>query len=184
MSAIQDVYAEKMQKSIEVLKANLSTVRAGRANAALLDRVSAEYYGTPTPLKNLANITAPDARTLMISPFDPSCIKEIEKAINLAELGVNPSNDGKVIRLAMPQLTEERRKELTKVVKKMGEDIKVAIRNERRDANDKLKKMEKGGELTEDELKKETEHVQKKTDESIKTVDTMVAQKEKEILEV
>lgn len=184
MSAIQDIYAEKMQKSIEVLKANLSTVRAGRANAALLDRVSAEYYGTPTPLKNLANITVPDARTLMISPFDPSCIKEIEKAINLAELGVNPSNDGKVIRLAMPQLTEERRKELTKVVKKMGEDIKIAIRNERRDANDKLKKMEKNGELTEDELKKETEHVQKKTDESIKTVDAIVAQKEKEILEV
>lgn len=184
MSTIQDVYTEKMKKSIEVLKSNLSTVRAGRANAALLDRVTVDYYGSPTPLKNLSNITVTDPRTLMISPFDPKAISEIEKAINVENLGLNPSNDGKVIRLIIPQLTEERRKELTKVVKKMGEDIKVAIRNERRDANDRLKKMEKGGELTEDELKKETEHVQKKTDECIKEIDILISLKDKEILEV
>lgn len=184
MSAIQDVYTEKMKKSIEVLKSNLSTVRAGRANAALLDRVMVDYYGSPTPLKNLSNITVPDPRTLMISPFDPKAISEIEKAINKENMGLNPSNDGKIIRLIIPQLTEERRKELTKVVKKMGEDIKVAIRNERRDANDRLKKMEKSSELTEDELKKETEHVQKKTDECIKEIEALIALKDKEILEV
>lgn len=184
MSTIQDVYTEKMKKSIEVLKSNLSTVRAGRANAALLDRVTVDYYGSPTPLKNLSNITVTDPRTLMISPFDPKAISEIEKAINKENLGLNPSNDGKIIRLIIPQLTEERRKELTKVVKKMGEDIKVAIRNERRDANDRLKKMEKSSELTEDELKKETEHVQKKTDECIKEIEALIALKDKEILEV
>ena len=184
MSDVQETLKIKMEKTKSVLKEDLNTVRAGRANAALLDKVSVEYYGTPTPLKSLANVSVPDPRTLMIAPFDPKSISEIEKAINMANLGINPSNDGKVIRLVIPQVTEERRKELTKIVKKMGEDAKVAVRNERRDANEILKKQEKNGELTEDDLKKEMDDVQKKTDACIKEIDTIVADKEKEILEV
>jgi ribosome recycling factor len=175
---------EKMEKSIAVLKEDFNTVRAGRANPALLDKVSAEYYGTMTPLKSLATISVPDPRTLMISPFDVSCIGSIEKAINEANLGLNPSNDGKVIRLTIPQLTEERRKELTKTTKKMGEDAKVAVRNIRRDANEAAKKLEKDGELTEDDLKKGLDKIQKATDEYIKKIDDMIASKDKEILEV
>ena len=143
-----------------------------------------EYYGVPTPLKSLANISVPDPRTLMISPFDVTSVSAIEKAINEANIGLNPSNDGKVIRLIIPQLTEERRKELTKTVKKMGEEAKVALRNLRRDINDKVKKMEKDGELTEDDLKKGLEQVQKMTDDGVKKIDDMVAKKEKEVLEV
>ena len=173
-----------MRKSISVLKEELNTVRAGRANPALLDQIKVDYYGSPTPLKNISNISVPDPRTLMISPFDPKSIHDIEKAINVANLGINPSNDGKVIRLVIPAVTEERRKELIKVVKKYGEDTKVAIRNERRDVNDELKKQEKGGELTEDDLKKALDDVQKKTDKTIKDIDQIVADKEKEIMEV
>jgi ribosome recycling factor len=183
-SEIQTKFHEKMEKSVSILKENLNTVRAGRANPALLDKVSVEYYGTPTPLKSIANISVPDPRSLLIAPFDPKSIHDIEKAIGAADIGINPANDGKVIRLQIPSLTEERRKELTKLVKKFGEDAKVAIRNERRDANDHLKKLEKDGELTEDDLKSEEKDVQKKTDDTIKQIDEIVASKEKEILEV
>lgn len=175
---------ERIAKSISVLKNDLNTVRAGRANPALLDKVMVDYYGSPTPLKNLSNVSVPDPRTLMISPFDPSIITEVEKAIGIAEIGITPSNDGKVIRLAIPQLTEERRKELTKSTKKMGEEAKVAIRNLRREANDALKKQEKDGELTEDDLKKELDLVQKATDKAVKDIDSIIAAKDKEILEV
>ncbi|MBQ3107917.1 MAG: ribosome recycling factor, partial [Firmicutes bacterium] len=157
-------FATKMEKTKAVLKEDLNTVRAGRANPALLDKVMVMYYGVPSPLRNLANISVPDPRTLLISPFDPKSISEIEKGINLANIGINPTNDGKVVRLVIPQVTEERRKELNKTVKKMGEDAKVAIRNLRRDINDALKKQEKDGELTEDDLKKALDDVQKKTD--------------------
>ena len=181
---VQQVLDDKMKKSVSVLKEELNTVRAGRANPALLDKILVEYYGSPTPLKNISNISVPDPRTLMISPFDPKSIHEIEKAINIANLGINPSNDGKVIRLMSPVVTEERRKELIKVIKKYGEDAKVAIRNERRDANEELKKQEKSGELTEDDLKKSLDDVQKKTDKIMKDIDQIVADKEKEIMEV
>lgn len=181
---VQKILEEKMKKSISVLKDELNTVRAGRANPALLDKIQVDYYGSPTPLKNISNISIPDPRTLMISPFDPKSIHDIEKAINVANLGINPSNDGKVIRLVIPPVTEERRKELIKVVKKYGEDAKVAVRNERRDANDELKKQEKSGELTEDDLKKALDDVQKKTDKCIKDIDQIIADKEKEIMEV
>jgi ribosome recycling factor len=181
---VQQVLDEKMKKSISVLKEELNTVRAGRANPALLDKVMVEYYGSPTPLKNISNISVPDPRSLMISPFDPKSIHDIEKAINVANLGINPSNDGKVIRLLIPAVTEERRKDLLKVIKKYGEDAKVAVRNERRDANDELKRQEKGGELTEDDLKKALDDIQKKTDKTIKDIDQIVAEKEKEIMEV
>ncbi len=175
---------ERSKKSLAFLKEDLNTVRAGRANAALLDKVMVDYYGSPTPLKNLANISVPDPRTLLITPFDPKSVHEIEKAINIANIGINPSNDGKCVRLVIPQVTEERRKELTKTVKKMGEDSKVAIRNLRREANDELKKKEKNNEITEDDLKKALDEVQKATDKTIKEIDEIVATKEKEILEV
>ena len=181
---IQEVLDEKIAKTISVLKDDLNTVRAGRANAALLDKVTVNYYGTPTPLKNISNISVPDPRTLVISPFDPKSIGDIEKAINVANLGINPANDGKLIRLVIPQVTEERRKELTKLVKKMGEDSKVAVRNIRRDANEVLKKQEKASEITEDDLKKELDVAQKKADKAIKDIDDITAAKEKEILEV
>lgn len=184
MENVKKNYSEKIEKTLSVLKEDLNTVRAGRANPAILDKISVEYYGVPTPLKSLANISVPDPRTLMISPFDVTSVSAIEKAINEANIGLNPSNDGKVIRLIIPQLTEERRKELTKTVKKMGEEAKVALRNLRRDINDKVKKMEKDGELTEDDLKKGLEQVQKMTDDGVKKIDDMVAKKEKEVLEV
>ena len=151
---------------------------------ALLDKVVVEYYGAPSPLKNISNVSAPDPRTLMITPFDPKTISDIEKAINIANLGINPSNDGKCIRLVIPQVTEERRKELNKTVKKMGEDAKIAVRNERRDANDELKRQEKATEITEDDLKYELAEVQKKTDQCIKDIDDIIYLKEKEIMEV
>ena len=175
---------EKIEKSLSVLKEEMGTVRAGRANAALVDKVVVEYYGTPTPLKALANISVPEPRTLLISPFDPKSIPEIEKAINAANIGINPANDGKVVRLQIPQVTEERRKELTKVVKKLGEDTKVAVRNLRRDDNDKVKKMEKAGDFTEDDVKGTLDDIQKLTDKAVKDIDDIVAAKEKEILEV
>ena len=184
MADVQKVLDEKIAKSLDVLKEKLNSVRAGRANPALLDQVSVECYGSVMPIKNISNISAPDPRTIMVSPFDPSTMKDIEKAILAANLGFNPSNDGKVIRLVVPPLTEERRKEITKTVKKMGEEDKVAIRNLRKNANDELKKEEKAGELTEDDLKSELEDVQKKIDKAIKSIDEIVAKKEKELMEV
>lgn len=175
---------ERSKKTIAILKEDLNTVRAGRANPALLDKVMVDYYGSPTPLKNLANISVPDPRTLLIAPFDPKSIVEIEKAINVANIGINPSNDGKAVRLVIPQVTEERRKELTKTVKKMGEDSKVAIRNLRREANDEMKKLEKNHEITEDELKKALDDIQKATDKTTKEIDDIIAAKDKEIMEV
>ena len=175
---------EKIEKTISVLKEEMGTVRAGRANAALVDKVMVDYYGTPTPLKSLANISVPEPRTLIISPFDPKSIPNIEKAINVANIGINPVNDGKVVRLQIPQVTEERRKELTKVVKKLGEDAKVAVRNLRRDANDKVKKMEKAGDFTEDDAKSTLEDIQKEIDKAVKHIDEIVANKDKEIMEV
>ena len=179
-----DQLQEKINKSENLLKEDLATVRAGRANAALVDKVTVEYYGTPTPLKSLANISVPEPRTLLITPFDPKSIPEIEKAINIANIGINPINDGKLIRLQIPQVTEERRKELTKTVKKMGEDTKVAVRNLRRDANDKVKKLEKAGDYTEDDRKEALDDIQKMVDQAIKDIDQIVADKEKEIMEV
>ncbi|MDF2545873.1 ribosome recycling factor [Anaerosolibacter sp.] len=175
---------EKMQKTIRVLKEELHSIRAGRANPALLDRIVVEYYGSPTPLKQIATVSAPEPRLLIIQPFDKSSVQSIEKAITQSDLGINPSNDGKIIRLAIPQLTEERRKELTKLAKKVGEDAKVAIRNERRDANDKLKKMQKNAEITEDDLKKSEDEVQKMTNKHIEIIDELIEKKEKEIMEV
>ncbi len=184
MSTTTDNYKEHMDKTISVLKQELNTVRAGRANAALLDQVVVDYYGSPTPVKNLSNISVPDPRTLMITPFDPSSIKAIEKALLTSNLGINPSNDGRNIRLVIPVVTEERRKELTKVIKKMGEESKVAVRNSRRDANDTIKKLEKAGELTEDDVKDEQEEVQKMTEKCMKEIDSIVSAKEKELMEI
>ena len=175
---------EKLAKSMDNLKEELNAVRAGRANPALLDRVEVNYYGTATPLKQLANISAPDPRTLLVTPFDPKSVGDIERAILAANIGINPVNDGKVVRLAIPQLTEERRKELAKKAKSIGEEAKVAARNLRRKANDDIKKEEKAGELTEDAVKETLEDIQKITDKAIKDIDDIVANKEKEIMEV
>ena len=184
MNDAMKVLDEKMAKTKSVLKEDLNTVRAGRANPTLLDKIMVEYYGTPTPLKNISNVSAPDPRTLQIVPFDPKSLYDVEKAINMANLGINTSNDGKCIRLVIPQVTEERRKELTKTVRKMGEEAKIAVRNLRRDANEVLKKAEKAGDLTEDDLKADMDEVQKKTDICIKDIDEIIEHKEKEIMEV
>ena len=175
---------ERSKKTIAILKEDLNTVRAGRANPALLDKVTVDYYGSPTPLKNLANISVPDPRTLLIAPFDPKSIGEIEKAINVANIGINPSNDGKAVRLVIPQVTEERRKDIVKSVHKSGEDAKVSIRAVRRDAIDTFKDMKKKSEITEDDLKSCEKNMQDLTDKYCKEIDQMVAKKEKEILEV
>ncbi len=180
----REEYQDKMSKTLSVLKQDLNTVRAGRANPALLDQISIDYYGAQTPIKNIANITVPDPRSLVISPFDPKSMKDIEKAIQVSDIGINPSNDGKNIRLVIPPLTEERRKDLTKNIKKMGEESKVSVRNIRRDVNESLKKAEKAGELTEDDLKDELDQMQKATDKCIKDIDEMVAAKEKELMEM
>lgn len=175
---------EKMEKTLSVLRHELSTLKAGRANPSILDRITVEYYGTPTPLSQLANIAAPEPRLLTISPWDVKIIPIIEKAILKSDLGINPSNDGKMIRLLVPQLTEERRKELVKVVKKLGEEAKVAVRNIRRDGNEHLKKLKKDSKITEDELKKSEEDTQKMTDKYVKEIEKAVEVKEKEIMEV
>ncbi len=181
---IHKALEEKMLKTLNVLKEELHSVRAGRANPQLLDKIHIDYYGTSTPVAQMASITAPEPRMLTIQPYDASVVKDIEKAINMSDLGLNPSNDGRVIRLIIPALTEERRKDLTKVARKAGEETKVALRNERREANEKLKKAQKGGDITEDELKRAEDEVQKSTDKYIKLVDEVVLQKEKEIMEV
>ena len=175
---------EKIQATKDNLKENLNTIRAGRANPALLDKVMVDYYGSPTPIKALANVSVPDPRTLLVTPFDPKSLSNIEKGINEANIGINPSNDGKVIRLVVPTLTEERRKELTKSVKKYGEEAKVAIRNVRREVNESLKKQQKDGELTEDDVKTALNDTQKVIDKAIKDIDEMVAAKDKEVMAV
>lgn len=184
MDTLVKNFNDKAEKTISVLKDDLKTVRAGRANAAILDKITADYYGSQTPLNQLSNISVPDPHTIMIAPFDPTVLPAVEKAINEANIGINPSNDGKVIRLAVPVLTEERRRELTKQTKKMGEEAKVAIRNLRRDANENAKKLEKKSEITEDDLKKGLDDIQKSTDKHIKEIDAMIAQKDKDIMEV
>ncbi|MCI9311480.1 MAG: ribosome recycling factor [Lawsonibacter sp.] len=177
-------YDEKMQKTIEVVKSNFAAVRAGRANAGVLDRITVEYYGAPTPLNQVANIGSPDPRTLTVQPYDMSLLKAVEKAIQTSDLGINPQNDGRVIRLAFPQLTEERRKELTKQVRKYGEEGKVALRNIRRDAMDDIKKKTKKSELTEDDQKKLEKELQELTDKRCKDIDDLTAKKEKELMAV
>ena len=184
---IKDIIAkseEKMKKTISVLKSDLSTLRAGRANPTMLDRIKVDYYGSPCPLSQVANISAPEPRVLMISPWEKSLIKEIEKAILTSDLGINPSNDGSVIRLVVPELTEETRKNLVKVVRKTGEESKVALRSIRREANDKVKALKKDGDITEDELKSAEEKVQKTIDTYVKEVDTLITAKEKEIMSI
>lgn len=175
---------EKTEKTLERLKEELASLRAGRANPAIVDKVLVNYYDTPTPLKQLANIAVTDPRTLTITPFDANIVKDVEKGVIEANIGITPSNDGKVIRLTMPQVTEERRKELTKTVKATGEEAKVAIRNLRRVANDEFKKAEKNGDITEDILKDGLDKVQKDIDKAVKTIDEIVAKKDKEILEI
>ncbi|MDQ0337293.1 ribosome recycling factor [Caldalkalibacillus uzonensis] len=175
---------QRMGKAVNQLKSELASLRAGRATPALLDKVYVDYYGTPTPVNQLANISAPEPRLLTIQPWDKSVLDAIEKAILKSELGLTPNNDGNIIRIAIPALTEERRQELVKMVKKYGEEAKVAIRNVRRDANESIKKIEKGGDISEDEARRHQETIQKTTDEHIAQVDQIVAKKEKEIMEV
>lgn len=174
---------DRMKKSIDSLKTDFKSIRTGRANPQLLDRVEVDYYGTPTPLKGMANISTPDGRSLLIQPYDKTTIKEIEKAINKAELGLTPNSDGNVIRITIPALTEDRRKDLNKQVKKVGEDAKVSIRNVRRDCDQELKKFKDKG-ISEDELKRKGEALQKTTDKYISEVDKAIKEKEAEIMEI
>ena len=177
-------FTRKMEKTLEVLGGDFSAVRAGRANAQVLDRIVVPYYGVDTPIGQVGSISSPDARTLVIQPWDASLLKLIEKAIQTSDLGINPQNDGRIIRLVFPQLTEERRKDLTKQVKKYAEDSKVAIRNIRRDGMDFIKKSQKSGDITEDEQKKGDKDLQDLTDKYIKKIDEMCARKEKELMEL
>ena len=177
-------YDVKMQKTVDVVKSDFASVRAGRANAAVLDKITVEYYGTPTPLNQVAAISTPDPRILQIQPWDASILKGIEKAIQMSDLGINPQNDGRVIRLTFPQLTEERRKDLTKQVKKYGENGKVAIRNIRRDAIDKIKALQKKSEITEDDAKEYEKTMQEMTDKRCKEIDELTAKKEAELMSV
>lgn len=177
-------FRERMQKSIEALKGELNRVRTGRASIALLDGIKVDYYGTSTPLNQVATLAVPESRLITIQPWDASILPDIEKAILKSDLGLVPTNDGKVIRISIPQLTEERRKELAKVVKRIGENAKIAIRNIRRDANDFVKKKEKNKEISQDELKRDQEEIQKMTDDFIKEVERLVVEKEKEVMEI
>lgn len=175
---------EKMKKTIDALQENLGTIRAGRANPAILNKISVEYYGTPTPLTQVASVSVPEARMIVIQPWDANILKDIEKEIAKSDIGIMPNNDGKVIRLTFPELTEERRKEIVKTVKKMGEDSKVVIRNIRRDAIDFAKNLKKNNEISEDELKGEEDNVQKITDKFVDEIEKIVAAKEKEVMQV
>ena len=177
-------YGRKMEKTLEHLSEEFGAVRAGRANAKVLDRITVEYYGSETPLNGVATISSPDARTLVISPWDTKLLKDIAKAIQMSDLGINPQNDGRVIRLTFPQLTEDRRKELVKQVKKYGEDAKVAMRNIRRDGMDYVKKLKKNNEITEDDQKKAEKDLQDLLDKYIKKVDEALAAKEKELMAI
>ena len=178
------VYEDKMKKSIDSVAADFAAVRAGRANAQVLDRITVSYYGQDTPIGQVASVSSPDPRTLVIQPWDNSLLKPIEKAIQQSDLGINPQNDGRIIRLVFPQLTEERRRDLTKQVKKYAEDAKVAVRNIRRDGMDALKKQLKKSEITEDDQKKGEKDLQELTDKYIKKVDDLCAKKEKELMEI
>ena len=179
-----DNMLEKMNKSVAVYRKELSSMRAGRANPQLLDRITVEYYGSKMPINQVANISIPEPRIIQIAPWEQSMLKVIEKAIQKSDLGINPSNDGKIIRLLLPELTQERRKELVKQTRKMAEDCKVAIRSIRRDANDQIKKMKKDNTITEDEQKSAEEKIQKTTDKIVKEVDAITAEKEKELMDV
>ena len=184
MSTDYTEFESKMKKTASVLTEQYDSVRAGKANPAVLDRITVDYYGSPTPVQQIASVSTPDARSLLIQPWDGSVLKGIEKAILASDLGINPQNDGRSIRLVFPQLTEERRKELAKQVKKYGEDAKVAIRNVRRDAVDFVKKAQKKGELTEDDQKKAEKDIQDLTDKYVKKVDEMCGKKDKELMEI
>ncbi len=184
MSIKLSQFEDKMKKSIENLANEYTTIRAGRANPHILDKITVDYYGAPSSLQSVANISVSEARTLIIQPWEASLIKDIEKAILTSDLGLTPNNDGKVIRLSFPELTEERRKELVKEVKKKGEDSKVAVRNIRRDANDMAKKQQKANEISEDELKDAETSIQKMTDEYVSKIDGMIDDKSKEIMTV
>ena len=177
-------YKVKMEKTIEVMKHEFNTIRAGRANVAVLDKITVDYYGAPTPIQQIASVSTPEPRMLAIQPWDASALKLIEKAILASDLGINPTNDGKIVRLLFPQLTEERRRDLTKEVKHMAENGKVAIRNIRRDAIDHFKKAQKASEITEDELKSLEKDMQDLTDKFVKEVDVEAAKKEKELMEL
>ena len=178
------LYEDNMEKSLDVLLDEYASIRAGRANPHVLDRLRIDYYGTPTPIQQVGNVTVPEARMIVIQPWEKSLLKEIEKAILVSDLGINPTNDGNVIRLVFPELTEERRKDLAKDVKKKGEGAKVAVRNIRRDAMDSIKKMEKAGDISEDDLKQGEEKIQKITDKMIEKVDKAIETKTKEIMTV
>lgn len=184
MSTDYSEFEAKMKKTTEILSEQFASVRAGKANPAVLDRITVDYYGSPTPIQQVASISTPDARSLLIQPWDGSVLKGIEKAILASDLGINPQNDGRAIRLVFPQLTEERRKELAKQVKKYGEEAKVAVRNIRRDAMEKFKAQKKKSEITEDDLKIVEKDMQKLTDDYIKEVDKIAANKEKELMEL
>ena len=184
MTELCKPFDAKMTKTIEVVKSDFASVRAGRANAGVLDHIQVEYYGTPTPIQQVASISTPDPRTLAIQPWDSSILKDIERAILSSDLGINPQNDGRVIRLAFPQLTEERRMDLTKQVRKYGESGKVAIRNIRRDAMEHFKDLKKKSEITEDQYKDYEEEIQTITDKRCKEIDALTAEKEKELMAV
>lgn len=184
MQTVFDNTKERMEKTITNLKHEFGSIRAGRANAAVLDKVSVDYYGTPTPINQLASVSVAEARILVIQPWDASVLNAISKAIQASDIGINPTNDGKVIRLVFPQLTEDRRKEIVKNVKKIAEEAKVAVRSIRRDSIDKLKKMEKSSEITEDDLSDGEKEIQKITDDFIKRVDDETKLKEKEVMEI
>ena len=181
---MNDVYEEKMNKTISVFQENLSEIRAGRANPAILNKITVEYYGVSTPINQVAGISVPEARMILIQPWDISLLKEIEKEILKSDIGINPNNDGKVIRLVFPELNEERRKEIVKDIRKLAEEAKVAIRSIRRDAIDEAKDLQKKSEITEDDLKQEEEQIQKLTDKKVEEIDTLLAQKEKEIMNI
>ncbi|MBR3152868.1 MAG: ribosome recycling factor [Clostridia bacterium] len=175
---------ERMEKSISVLEESLAEIRAGRANPAILNKISVDYYGVPTPINQVAGISVPEARLIVIQPWDASILKEIEKAILASDIGLNPNNDGKVIRLAFPELTEERRRDLVKDVKKIGEEAKISIRSIRRDGMDEAKSMQKESLITEDDLKRAEEQIQKLTDKKIEEIDSIISKKESEIMSV
>lgn len=179
-----DQTKDKMEKSVHAYSREIATIRAGRANASLLDKITVDYYGSPTPINQMAGISTPEARLLVIQPYDKTVINDIEKAIMKSDLGISPTNDGSVIRLAVPALTEERRKDLAKLVKKEAEEAKVHIRNVRRDGNEDLKKLEKNGEITEDDLRSYQDDVQKLTDQYIAKIDELAKEKENEIMEI
>ncbi len=177
-------FEEKMKKSISVFEENLAEIRAGRANPAILNKITVDYYGTPTPINQLAGISVPEARMIVIQPWDASILKEIEKEILKSDIGINPNNDGKVIRLVFPELNEERRKEIVKDIRKMAEETKVAVRSIRRDAIDEAKNMQKNSEISEDELKGAEDQIQKLTDKHVEEIDKILEKKEKEVMSI